>query len=214
MRQKKRKPVTYKSLEEKYMQKPTFSGGLQRGAEGLLELLKGFEKKEVSIRTITTPTGTSSHIRIRKTKVRNWYLIISLFVAVVCVFTALISPPIGFLVSAAIFISWIVYLSRLKERERKRRNIERFGKAKPSFKEAWPYMKEDLKKVWKQIQEQTQMDVARRDKEELERMKAMDDEMRARYEAGEITEEEMEEFQKELEKRLKRMASKLHKLGV
>ena len=110
-------------------------------------------------------------------------------------------------------ISFFVFLIVAKEKERKRRNIERFGKAKPSFKEAWPYAKGDMKKAWKRTCEETQKDVARRDMEELERMGDMDEKMRARYEAGEISDKEMEAFRKEMKKRLKRMDSKLHKLG-
>ena len=44
-------------------------------------------------------------------------------------------------------------------------------------------------------------------------MGAMDEEIRARYEAGEVSDREMEAFQKEMKRRLKRMNSKLHKLG-
>ena len=184
MQQKKKKKVTYKSLEKKYKPKPTISGGLRRGADGIAELLK---------------TGKGRSLLAIMVFVPLWLFSIAI--------------PILFLIGAGMLISLFVFLIVAKEKERKRRNIERFGKAKPSFKEAWPYAKEDMKKAWERTREQTQRDVARRDMEELERMGDMDEEILARYEAGEISDKEMEAFRKEMKKRLKRMDSKLHKLG-
>lgn len=122
-------------IEEKPASKPTFREGLEKGYR---------ETRKLS----STPSGKLLLCIILGSAF--WLFFIA---PATCMKLEEVFPKtrIGVFVGVEMYLAWVVLFIILGIHSRRRRNIRLFGKAKPSFKEAMPYMKEEIRQKWKEI---------------------------------------------------------------
>ncbi len=114
---------------------PTFSGGLKKGHEQFRQMR-------------STPTGGLTILVVFASMFWLFFLAPATCMKLNEVFP---KTGIGSFVGLAMYFSWFLVVFIIGQLLRSRRNIRLFAKPKPSLKEAMPYLKEEVKQGWKEI---------------------------------------------------------------